>query len=595
MLKPKLLESVFVEIIIPKKSNIIIGCIYRHPSMDISEFIKSYLIPLFEKLCMEKNKTTFLIGDFNVDLLLANSDNFVSEFLDTIALNNFLPFISLLTRITNHSKTLIDNIFSNATSTNIFAGNFTSTVSDHLPQFLIHSLYRTKINSRKSCIFRRNLKQINCVELCSDFSKISWINVINVNEGYRNLLVTLTRRSKKNHYSKFFSDNAKNLKSTWNGIKNLLNISSRVNSSPSCLSSTNSMIHDPIKISESFNSFFVSVPDDLQNKIHSSNSDFNKYRKNPNLNSMFIKPTDKNEVLSIIHSLNDSKASGPNSIPIPIFKALANDISPVLSELFNLSFTTGVFPDILKTASVIPIHKKDSKLEQKLMYSRIYNFLNNSACFHIRQFGFRSNHSTSHALISITEMIRGAIDSGSFACGVFIDLQKAFDTVDHNILIKKLNYYGIRGIANHWFSSYITDRTQFVSINGFESTHKVIKYGVPQGSHAQKIIQLTIDLKAKDDLILQKDLIIRENQNQMDSVLSENGRLNSLIADLDAANQVQRCMHQKALEADLLNMQNEVLARSSSPENGKRSSSYSSLGMICLTSVPDRPTQSTVW
>jgi len=79
-------------------------------------------------------------------------------------------------------------------------------------------------------------------------------------------------------------------------------------------------------------------------------------------------------------------------------------------------------------------------------------------------------------------MIRGAIDSGSFACGVFIDLQKAFDTVDHDILIKKLYYYGIRGIANDWFSSYIQNRTQFVSINGFESSNKFIKYGVPQGS-----------------------------------------------------------------------------------------------------------------
>ncbi|XP_065673996.1 uncharacterized protein LOC136090948 [Hydra vulgaris] len=198
------------------------------------------------------------------------------------------------------------------------------------------------------------------------------------------------------------------------------------------------MIYDPIKISESFNSFFVSVPGELQKKIHSFNNDFNKYLKNPNLKSIFIKPTDKNEVFSNIHSLNDSKASGPNSVPIPIFKALANDISPVLFELFNLSFITGVFPDILKTASVIPIHKKDSKIEcnsyrpisllnvskllEKLMYSRIYNFLNSSLCFHIRQFGFCSNHSTSHALISITEMIRGAIDSGSFTCGVFIDL-----------------------------------------------------------------------------------------------------------------------------------------------------------------------------
>ncbi|XP_065643781.1 autophagy-related protein 16-like isoform X2 [Hydra vulgaris] len=170
-----------------------------------------------------------------------------------------------------------------------------------------------------------------------------------------------------------------------------------------------------------------------------------------------------------------------------------------------------------------------------------------------------------------------------------------------------------------------------------------------KGEHAQKMIQLTIDLKAKDESILQKDSIIRENQIQLDNILSEYGRLNSIIADFKGANQVvfsaikdehqalqmlcnsteekrknlqfefqelvQRCMHQKVLEADLLNMQNEVLARrqqklqqelidaasepiflppvSLSPENGKRFSSYSSLGMICLTSVPDRPAQST--
>ncbi|XP_065668196.1 uncharacterized protein LOC136088416 [Hydra vulgaris] len=169
----------------------------------------------------------------------------------------------------------------------------------------------------------------------------------------------------------FFSDNAKNLKSTWDEIRNLLIISSTVNSYPSCISSNNSMIYDPIKISESFSSFFVSVPfkiteiqfsSKLQKKIHSS-TDFNKYLKNPNLKSIFIEPTDKNEVLSIIHSLNDNKASGPNSILISTFKALATDISPVLSELFILSFITDVFPDIFKTASVIPIHKRDSKLE----------------------------------------------------------------------------------------------------------------------------------------------------------------------------------------------------------------------------------------
>ena len=81
-----------------------------------------------------------------------------------------------------------------------------------------------------------------------------------------------------------------------------------------------------------------------------------------------------------------------------------------------------------------------------------------------KQFGFRKHHSTSHALLDLTEDIRQAIDSNKFSCGVFIDLQKALDTVDHNILLKKLDHYGVRGVANTWFRSYLTNRKQYVSI-----------------------------------------------------------------------------------------------------------------------------------
>ena len=95
---------------------------------------------------------------------------------------------------------------------------------------------------------------------------------------------------------------------------------------------------------------------------------------------------------------------------------------------------------------------------------------------------FQGKHSTNHALISLTEMVREALDFGKFACGIFVDLQKAFDTVDHEILLKKLDYYGIRGTANDWFRSYLSDRHQFTSINGFDSKHSIMKYGVPQGS-----------------------------------------------------------------------------------------------------------------
>ena len=106
-------------------------------------------------------------------------------------------------------------------------------------------------------------------------------------------------------------------------------------------------------------------------------------------------------------------------------------------------------------------------------------------CFnqiYTKQFGFRKAHSTIDTLINITERIRERLDKGEFACGVFVDLQKAFDTVDHEILLAKLNHYGIRGIINDWFRSYLSNRSQFVVISNFKSIRKIIKHGVPQGS-----------------------------------------------------------------------------------------------------------------
>ena len=116
------------------------------------------------------------------------------------------------------------------------------------------------------------------------------------------------------------------------------------------------------------------------------------------------------------------------------------------------------------------------------MFSRVYQFLEKYKCIYELQFGFRAKHSTNHALINITETIRSALDSNKTVCGIFVDLQKAFDTVNHEILLEKLQHYGIRGLTNQWFKSYLTNRKQFVSINGFESNIKVLPHGVPQRS-----------------------------------------------------------------------------------------------------------------
>ena len=116
------------------------------------------------------------------------------------------------------------------------------------------------------------------------------------------------------------------------------------------------------------------------------------------------------------------------------------------------------------------------------MYERLYTFLNNNNIIYNLQFGFRQQHFTSHGLVNITENIRKALDDGSIGCGIFVDLEKAFDAVNHQILIAKMNHYGIHGISNDWFKSYLSNRNQYVSISDFDSGLTTTNCSVPQQS-----------------------------------------------------------------------------------------------------------------
>ena len=116
------------------------------------------------------------------------------------------------------------------------------------------------------------------------------------------------------------------------------------------------------------------------------------------------------------------------------------------------------------------------------MYKRLYTFLNKNNVIYNQQFGFRQQYSTSHTLINITENIRKALEDGNIGCGVFVDLQKAFGTVDHQILLVKSNHYGICGVSNDWLKSYLYNHNQYVSINGYKSGLAALNCGIPQGS-----------------------------------------------------------------------------------------------------------------
>ena len=170
-----------------------------------------------------------------------------------------------------------------------------------------------------------------------------------------------------------------------------------------------------------------------------------------------------------------------------------------LTYITNLSLSSGIVPDQMKIARVVPLFKTGdlsqftnyrpvsvlpafSKCLEGTVYNRLINFLNKFNTLSNNQYGFRKNHSTAYALIQLYDKLSDATDQGKVTLGLFIDLSKALDTVNRDILLVKLEFYGVRGVALPWFKSYLPCKTPFAQYNGFNSSSKYIKYGVPQGS-----------------------------------------------------------------------------------------------------------------
>ena len=212
-----------------------------------------------------------------------------------------------------------------------------------------------------------------------------------------------------------------------------------------------------------------------------------------------LQPVSEKERMSVIGNISTRKAAGPNSVPNLILKEFKDKLKTPTTIIINISFLTGKFPKQCKTTNNTPIFKKGNKLDssnyrpilllpniskilEKVMYSRLSKFLDKFDCLYNKQFGFRNAHSTIHALISITEEIRKALDNNEFSCGVFLDFQKAFDTVNHTILIDKLHHYGVRRVTLSCFESYLTNRIQQTIVNDTVSDRIEVTHGVPQGS-----------------------------------------------------------------------------------------------------------------
>ena len=217
------------------------------------------------------------------------------------------------------------------------------------------------------------------------------------------------------------------------------------------------------------------------------------------MNSFFIEPICNDDVGLEIRHLNPKKAPGPDCIGGKLIQLCPDIFSDNLTKIYNRAIQTGVYPHDMKLAQVIALYKKGArhdpnnyrpisllsifdKIFEKILCKRLISFLERNRILYCHQYGFRKFYSTLLALIEVTDLIKRFLDEKQYVIGIFIDFRKAFDTVNHDILLDKLECYGIRGHANKFFRSYLTNRRQYTLVNGIKSNSGYVNCGVPQGS-----------------------------------------------------------------------------------------------------------------
>lgn len=344
-----------------------------------------------------------------------------------------------------------------------------------------------------------NLKHLHSLHRSGKISKHNYL--IAKKNHYR-----LLRDLKREHFSKrILYSNNKN-RAAWKVVSDLLgkikaheNISLDINDTETT---------DPVQLAKEFNTFFIDVPKSIASMTNVSSNYTNEFAF-MNKNSMFLSPVDEQTVRNVIvYKLKGSYSAGYDDFPGFLLKKIVNEIAVPFAHIVNCSFSCGTFPGRLKVGKVIPVYKKGSKKNVEnyrpislcSVFSKVFeycfmeqitSFLNSFKVLYSSQHGFRERHSTMTALLQFHEDIIDAFERGESPSGIFCDLSRAFDCVNHKILLSKLYKCGIRGTPYEWVESYLTNRTQYVEIRwtdglnilkDFRSPRSEVNIGVPQGS-----------------------------------------------------------------------------------------------------------------
>ena len=552
------LECIFANLTYGDKT-VIVGSCYRPP---IVTNYHAFISDLSSKLSViDSNCLTLICGDFNLDLLKMDSDSTVSNFMDTIHTFGLIHTISKPTRITENTFSLIDNIFI-SNSAQYSSGILSFDITDHFPIFVVFKNFFDRAESNQIIEYRL-LNENTLNNLTNNFSSESFDNILNSDDidfcieeldkkiltaynkycpilkkritkkdrekpwitsrikrliknrqnyfyqykstfitfvqfkRYRNYVSREIVLSKKQYYRDLLNGVKNDMKKTWNVINGILRPNrNRKNCNIKTILSQGTVLDNNVAISNVFNQHFSTIGSIISDTFpptnHESVSNVNIHQ------SIFFRHVSAIEVSNIINGLKN-KSCHISSYSSRVLKQICSIISPVLSNIINKSLCTGYFPNSLKTARVIPLHKSGSeddvnnyrpvsilpilsKLFERIVYNRVYSFLEKYNLLNHSQYGFRKGKSTIQAVMDQLEYVYRNIDSGNVVVSFFIDFSKAFDCIDHDILLKKLDHHGIRGIPKRWFQSYLSDRKQYVSVNNTSSSILPLSHGVPQGS-----------------------------------------------------------------------------------------------------------------
>jgi hypothetical protein len=429
------------------------------------------------------NDSTFKYRDmknFNSDKFLCDLESNVSNIWH--CLNNGVC------RITKKS---IDKLFSE------FHDTFYNLVNLHAPYKTV-SQKNGKL-SRKPWITRRiiNLSRIK-ENLYIKSIKSKDTCLYNHYKRLRNKITHLTKISRKKYLERRIKYAKNKSKTMWKIINDTLHF--KKNKSKRNITkiknSSGEYVCNSFDITNSFNSFFVNVGKSMAEKLPDCENTIHSPRVSK---SFVLAETYGEEIHKLIDQLNENKSCREDDIPVRILKLSSPIICDFLAYIFNNCVSMGVYPSLLKIAKVIPLYKKGPKDEcsnyrpisllmhinkvfEKLIHKRLYSFLQKNNVLNQNQYGFRKNSSTAFAIYDLIENKLKNLDENLYTCALYVDLSKAFDTVNHCILLRKLEHQGIRGVPLELFKSYLSNRKQYTYVNGARSHELPIEIGVPQGS-----------------------------------------------------------------------------------------------------------------